>query len=423
MATAPVDAGVGHKEVVDAPLGVDAAHRFSYESAFSDAPIGPVGLELEAHLVNLIDVGRRVPWHRVESATTDLGELPNGSAISVEPGGQLELSGPPLHDVAAAVSAMRHDSTRARLILAESRLGLAFLGSDPVRPPRRVNPRPRYRAMEQHFLSAGLGDAGRTMMTCTAALQVNVQAGPPPRWAQRFHLAQRIGPTLLAMSASSPWLGGHDTSWRSARQRAWLGLDHTTSAPLAETDDPAAEWARRVLAAPVLFTAASDGSVWPVGRRVTFRDWAAGQVLLDGRSPTLADLRLHLTTVFPPVRPRGYLELRFLDMTPPRWWPALAAISVTALDDPVAADLAAEAVEPVARAWTVAARDGLSDPRLHGAALGLLAAVAPRVPAELGTAVADLAELTESGRSPGDLLVECIDRVGVDAAFEEAAHA
>jgi glutamate--cysteine ligase len=132
---------------------------------------------------------------------------------------------------------------------------------------------------------------------------------------------------------------------------------------------------------------------------------------------------VHLTTLFPPVRLRGYLELRYLDMTPPRWWPAVAAVVTTLMDDPAAADAASEATEPAAGLWAEAARDGLGHPELARAARRCLAIAAGRVPAPLGAAVADLAELVESGRCPGDLMAERITEVGALGAFEELAHA
>ena len=84
----------------------------------------------------------------------------------------------------------------------------------------------------------------------------------------------------------------------------------------------------------------------------------------------MADLDYHLTTLFPPVRPRGYLELRCLDALPDRWWPALAAITVTLVDDPVAADAAAELCAPVADSWETAARHGLDDETIRRAVTG-----------------------------------------------------
>lgn len=408
----------------DAPvLSLDAAYDHIERSALTESVIGAVGLEVETHLVDLAAAGQRVDWARLSAALAHAGAPPRGSSVTVEPGGQVELSGPPAADVVAAVGAMRHDEQRLRLRLAEHGLGLAHLGADPLRPPRRVNPRPRYQAMEQHFVATGRGQAGVAMMCSTAALQVNLQAGPATAWRSRVALAHRLGPTLVALSACSRWLAGRDTGWTSTRQRVWGQLDPRTSGPIDLDGDPAGAWAHYALRAPVLFEAAPDASPVAVRRPVPFGDWVSGRVLVSGRRPTLADLRTHLTTLFPPVRLRGYLELRYLDVSAPRWWPAVAAVTATLLDDPVAADAAAEATDATAGRWAEAARDGLRDPLLARSARRCLEIAATRVPAELATAVADLAQLVESGRCPGDLVSERIAKVGAQALLEEVAHA
>ena len=132
---------------------------------------------------------------------------------------------------------------------------------------------------------------------------------------------------------------------------------------------------------------------------------------------------MHLTTLFPPVRLRGYLELRYLDMTPPRWWPAIAAVVTTLMDDPVAADLASEATERAASRWRSRRVTGWLTAVLADAARRCVRSPPSRTPAELVPAVADLAELIDSGRCPGDLLAERIAEIGPAAAFEELAHA
>jgi glutamate--cysteine ligase len=264
-------------------------------------------------------------------------------------------------------------------------------------------------------------------------MQVNLEAGPEREWPERVARAHRLGPTMVAISASSPWLHGRDTGWRSARQRTWSRLDARTCGPVpgcvapdADSDaglDPAAAWARYALRAPVAFVRTACGETAAVRDSVPFEQWASGEVRLAGRAPTAADLDTHLTTLFPPVRLRGYLELRYLDMTAPRWWPAIAAVVTTLMDDPVAADLATEATERAAQLWTNAAREGLDDAVLADSARRCVEIAAERVPAELEPAVADLAELVESGRCPGDLLAERIAEIGPHAAFEELVHA
>ncbi len=408
------------------PLTVDAGYARSRQAALDDSAVGTVGLEAETHLVDLDVAARRVPWDRVDAMLAAARPAAGEHAVTLEPGGQVELSGPPSGDVTAAVTGLRHDVQAVRLALAGLRLGLAHAGADPARPSRRVNPRPRYCAMEQHYAAAGRGGAGAVMMNSTAALQVNLQAGPERGWAERVTRAHRLGPTLVAISACSPWLHGRDTGWKSARQRAWAGLDERACGPLVTAEaaaDPASAWARYALDAPVAFVCGSGGGASPVRGAVPFGLWAAGTVRLGDRLPTAADLDVHLSTLFPPVRLRGYLELRYLDMTPPRWWPAIAAVVTTLMDDPVAADQAAEATERTGLLWTEAARDGLANAALADSARRCLRIAAGRVPGALAPAVADLADLVESGRCPGDLMAERIAEAGALTALEELAHA
>ncbi|HYK70617.1 MAG TPA: ergothioneine biosynthesis glutamate--cysteine ligase EgtA [Streptosporangiaceae bacterium] len=415
------------------PLTLDAAHARSCQAALEDSEVGAVGLEIEAHLVDLHAVPDVVAWHRVDQVTDDVRAVADGSAVTFEPGGQLELSGRPEPDIAGAVAGLRRDWQGVRLALAEHGLGAAFAGADPLRPSRRINPRPRYQAMEEHFAATGRAAAGAVMMNSTAALQLNLQAGPKSGWPARVDLAHRLGPTLVAISACSPWLHGRATGWKSVRQATWAQLDPRACGPVpgcdagsllsTEDSDPAAAWAHFAMSAPVIFVRSQSEDAQPVCTPVTFGQWASGRIRLCGRQPTVADLDTHLTTLFPPVRMRGYLELRYLDVTAPRWWPAIAAVAATLLDDKAAADQAMEATERTARRWGEAARHGLRDDLLADSARRCLAIAAGRAPAELRTAVADLAELVESRRSPGDLLASRIDRVGPLAAFEELAHA
>ena len=115
-----------------------------------------------------------------------------------------------------------------------------------------------------------------------------------------------------------------------------------------------------------------------------------------------ADLDYHLTTLFPPVRPRRFLEIRYLDSVPDAVWPAVVFTLTTLLDDPVAADIAAEATEPVATAWDRAAQIGLGDRRLHEAATRCVQAAAERAPAELEESMQRLVRSVEQGRCPAD---------------------
>ena len=404
------------------PSAAAAAHHIG-DHCLIDGPLGRVGLEVEAHCFDPVDPYRRPGWDEIGDVLRSLPALPGGSAVTVEPGGAVELSGPPLAGAPAAITAMVDDQAVLRSTFADAGLGLVLLGADPLRPAQRINPGPRYRAMEQFFVASHTPAAGAAMMTSTASIQVNLDAGPVSGWAARVRLAHALGPTMVAIAADSPMLGGRCSGWKSSRQRIWSQLDSARCGPILGVDgaDPATDWARYALKAPVMLVHKADDGAVPVTDYVPFADWADGRVLLGDRRPDIADLDYHLTTLFPPVRPRGWLEVRYLDSVGDRLWPAVVFTVVTLLDDPDAAGLAAEAVAPVATAWDVAARAGLSDRGLHTAADSCVRIAAERVPAgagDLSAAMDRLVALVEQGRCPAD---DFTDRVFEDGVVPTVA--
>lgn len=379
-----------------------AAAQYIIDNCLADAPLGRVGLEVEAHCYDLADPYRRPGWDQLTAVLDSLPALPGGSAISVEPGGAVELSGPPADGAMAAIDAMTIDQAVLRSAFDSAGLGLVPLGADPLRPPMRINPGARYSAMEQFFAASNTGPAGAAMMTSTASVQVNLDAGPQTGWAERVRLAHALGPVMIAIAANSPLLGGQFSGWLSTRQRVWGQLDSDRCGPVlgVNGDEPGTDWACYALKAPVMLVH-NPGAV-PVTHYVPFADWADGRTLLGGRRPTAVDLDYHLTTLFPPVRPRQWLEIRYLDSVPDAIWPAVVFTLAVLLDDEDSADVAAEAVEPVAGAWDNAARVGLDDRRLYTAANRCVAAAAEQAPAQLADTMQRLVESVEQGRCPGD---------------------
>jgi glutamate--cysteine ligase len=395
------------------------------DTCLVDGPVGRVGLEVEAHCFDLADPTRRPDWAELKDAIAGVPALPGGSAITVEPGGAVELSGPPMDDPVAAIAAMTADRAVLRSAFAQADLGLVLLGADPLRPAKRVNPGDRYLAMERFFIASQTGDAGAAMMTSTASVQVNLDAGPRDGWADRVRLAHALGPTMIAIAANSPLLGGQFTGWQSSRQRVWSQLDSARCGPIlgANGDDPAADWARYALKAPVMLVHPTpEMDAVPITDWVPFADWADGRVLLGSRRPTYADLDYHLTTLFPPVRPRRWLEIRYLDSLPDAVWPAVVFTLVTLLDDPVAADIAAEATEAVATAWDRAAQIGLGDRRLHEAAIRCVQTAAERAPVDLEESMQQLVRSVEKGRCPADDFSDRAVKYGIDTAITQLAQ-
>ncbi|HEV7897264.1 MAG TPA: ergothioneine biosynthesis glutamate--cysteine ligase EgtA [Planosporangium sp.] len=291
--------------------------------------------------------------------------LPGGGLVTLEPGGQIEISSAPATSLTVLRSTVDRDMAHLADLLSAVGLRLGESGIDQHRPPRRLLNTPRYTAMQRAFDAHGRH--GRTMMCSTAGLQICVDAGEPHRLADRWAAVHALGPVLLAMFATARRYAGHDSGWASARMRTWLSMDRRRTDPVGPAADPALAWARYALAAPLLCVR-GPGPNWDAPAGVTFADWIDGALT---RPPTTDDLDYHLGTLFPPVRPRGYLELRFLDAQPGREWFAPVAVVAALLDDQAALDAARAACEPVEGRWLDAARLGLADPALAAGAAGV----------------------------------------------------
>ena len=372
----------------------------------SFAPCGPdlIGLETEWLVVAGDDLTARVPFARVRTATAKAQPLPAESVITYEPGGQLELSGRPVATVGAACEAMHTDTVAVERALAADRLTLVGEGMDPGRAPHRVVHTPRYAAMEAYFDADG--PDGKRMMSSTAALQVNVGLGDSEGTAQeRWLLAHALGPTLVATFANSPVNAGQATGWKSARLATWWQIDPTRTAPAAVGGGVAA-WASYALDARVMFIRETADRYIPLEHPLSFTRW-----ILDGHElghPTIDDLDYHLTTLFPPVRPRGWLEFRYLDALPDPWWRVAATVVAALLLDDSAKAAAFRATEGTEGLWLAAARWGLEHPALAAAAVESVEAAldaADRVGADADSvdAVASyLDRYVARGRCPAD---------------------
>ncbi len=403
-----------------AALTVEAVHERLTREALVDGACGRIGLELEAHVIDAADPARDVPWSAL-LAGTDGPPLPARSSVTLEPGGQVELSTACFDDIAQAVDGLRRDQAALSARLAAAGLLAVPIGADPLRAPTHRNPGSRYEAMRAGFGAAGYAEPAAAMMCSSASLQLNLDAGPRDGWARRVTTVHALGPVLTAISACSRWLHGRDTGWRSARMRAWQQLDPGRTAPYPGRGEPAEAWAAFALAAPVLAVVEGDGVVAVTdATRVPLVNWLAGDVDLAGRRPTEADLALHLTMLWPPLRLRGFLEIRSMDAVPADWWPGLAALVVGMVDG--APEACLQACTGVATRWEAAARDGLGDPALLAAARDCVAAALPTVPAALHAEASAYAELVASGRTPGDLLAADIADHGPAAALLTAAR-
>ncbi|MCS0605793.1 ergothioneine biosynthesis glutamate--cysteine ligase EgtA [Streptomyces sp. LP11] len=389
---------------------------------FKTGPPRTVGVETEWLVHEPRQPRLPVTPERLEAAYAALRTVSLGSPLTTEPGGQLELSSPPAASLMECVGIVSADLAAVRAVLAAEGLALAGFGHDPWQTPRRFLRRPRYDAMEACLDRTG--PAGRHMMCVSASVQVCLDAGHeepgPLGHIRRWWLAHQLGPVLVAAFANSPLAGGRPTGWMSTRQLLWMEIGAGRAGGPALDAEPREAWARHVLDAPVMCVRRDSGP-WEVPEGLTFREWTRSR---SPRPPTRADLDYHITTLFPPVRPRGHLELRMIDAQPgDDGWIVPLAVTTALFDDPEAAETAYRIVKPLAERalnlraphnplWSDAARLGLADPELRDAATACFATALEALP-RLGadTRVMDLVagfvdRYVARGRCPADDLLD-----------------
>ena len=364
--------------------GLDQAEEYVAGICFKTGPPSLLGVELEWTVHHTDDLTRPVDTDLLARALhphapptvdphTDHLPLPHGGVVTVEPGGQVEISSPPHRSLAALHAAATADVAHLTDLLARAGLCTGASATDAHRPARRLLNTPRYDAMAD-----ALTADGHVMMCSTAAVQVSVDAGRTGRVVARWAAVHAVGPVLIALFANSDRLAGCATGWASTRMRAWLRMDPRRTAPVPVGDDPAADWARYALCAPVLVVR-RDGRPWlRPPARVSFAEWIGGA--LD-TPPTYADLDYHLTTLFPPVRPRGYLEVRYLDQQPAREWHAPVAVLAALLADEACVDAVRDRCAGVEGRWEPAAQFGLADPEIAVAAKAVAELAGRQLPA------------------------------------------
>ncbi|MEK0431768.1 MAG: glutamate-cysteine ligase [Gemmatimonadota bacterium] len=264
----------------------------------------------------------RFGWQPVLEEGAIVGLTRAGGGITLEAAGQFEFSAPPFATVAEVAAAFR--SHQEELTQVSADLGVRFLwaGYNPAdhRPDTPVMPRDRYRLMRRNF--PGDGRQGGAMLDFTCAVQVSLDFTDAADGLELIRLGHLLTPVLIALFANSSVAGGVDTGWRSWRGRLWPTVDPDRCGAPALVFDPAVTfddlvawaWDRSLyfLAEP----AADGGSRYRMlDRPMTFRQYVEDGH--RGRRATLADWALHLSTLYPDVRPRRQLELRVCDAVPP----------------------------------------------------------------------------------------------------------
>ncbi len=399
-------------------------------------PPDRVGLEAEFLPVQLGPPSRRLTIDETSALAADalaaIGFVPDtdyggfrgrdGTRITFEPGGQLEVSTACMDDITSATGLLDQVATTIAGALARGDAGLAAAGADLWHPLEDVPQQlahARYPAMHAYFSQRSAH--GPRMMRHTASLQVNLDGGGAEERRERWTVANLLAPAIAASFANSRGaVDGRDVS--SVRAVTWRGLDPTRtgfpSALVSGEADPVAQLVEAALAADVMLVLGSDDGAVPGRPGWTFEAWLHQGDPLHGW-PTPDDLRYHLTTLFHEVRARGPLEFRGIDALPATWRAVPVVLLAGALYDPRARSDIRRVLEPrrprLPELLSTASTVGVADGALCAMSVEVWSYAvegATRLPrgyaraTDIERARAFIDGYTARGRTPGDELAE-----------------
>ncbi|WP_158912925.1 glutamate--cysteine ligase [Caulobacter sp. S45] len=320
---------------------------------------------IEALLRGLMQFGWTGVYEARDGGETLIALTRDGENVSLEPGGQFELSGAPLetmHDICIETSKHLQETK-----IVADKLGISFLGLgfSPIwrRDQVPVMPKGRYKIMREYMPK--VGSLGLDMMFRTCTVQANLDFASEADMVKKFRVSLALQPVATALFANSPFTEGKPNGWLSARAAVWTDTDadRTGLLDFVFKDGFGFEtYANYAIDVPMYFAMRKHRYLDLSGK--SFRAFMAGELAeLPGERPTLKDWGDHLTTLFPEVRLKTYLEMRGADSGPQSSLCALPALWTGILYD----DAALEAAWDLCKHWTTEQRTALRvDAARHG---------------------------------------------------------
>jgi len=370
----------------------------------------------------------RFHWTPVLEAGNIIGLEKDGANVSLEPGGQLELSGAPLETIHETCDEVNSHLKEVQSVSEEIGAKFIGLGAAPEWTHEQMPqmPKGRYKLMTDYM--GRVGTHGTQMMYRTCTVQVNLDFSSEADMVKKMRVALALQPVATALFANSPFFEGELNGHKSWRSRVWRGLDDARTGMLPFVFDEGfgfEAWTQYVLDVPMYFVYRNGEYIDALG--MSFRDFLKGELpALPGEKPTLSDWADHLTTVFPEARVKKFIEMRGADGGPWRRLCALPAFWVGLTYDQTALDAAWDMVKDwdadTREALRVAAsEDGLQatvgNLKMHDLAREAVAIAESGLKARArpgaGGLVPDethflnaLKDSLESGKTPADELIE-----------------
>jgi glutamate--cysteine ligase len=353
---------------------------------FDKATMKPLPYEGKTGIRAMLEGMTRFGWEPVTEGNNTIALLRNGANITLEPGGQLELSGAMLETVHETSDENEQHIDEVKKVAGEIGAGFIGLGFAPQwkREDFDWMPKGRYKIMREYMPKKG--KLGIDMMLRTCTVQTNLDYESEADMVKKFRVSLALQPLATALFANSPFKESKDTGYKSYRSHIWTDTDPDRCGmlPFVFEDGFGFErYADYMLNVPMYFVYRDGKYIDASGQ--DFKDFLQGKLAArPGELPTLNDWADHVTTAFPEVRLKKYLEMRGADSGPLPMLSALPALWVGLLYDQTALDAAWDLV----KGWTVADHDFL---RRETPKTGLSTKFKDRPLSELGREVVEIA--------------------------------
>ena len=324
---------------------------------FDLASLKPLPYAGETSIYAMLEGLKKFGWQGVVEGGYLIALKRDGASVSLEPGGQFELSGAPLQTIHQTCGEVNQHLREVKEIADKIGAGFLSLG---FRPDTKledvpVMPKGRYNIMRAYMPK--VGTHGLEMMLRTCTVQVNLDFASETDMVKKMRVSLALQPIATALFANSPFTDGRPSGYTSYRSRIWLDTDADRTGMLPFVFEDGFGFERYVdyaLDVPMYFVHRGNDYLDASGKN--FRDFLDGKLdILPGEKPTIADFEDHLSTIFPEVRLKQFLEMRGADTGPWNQLCALPAFWVGLLYDQAALDAAWDWVKD----WSEEERDRL----------------------------------------------------------------
>jgi glutamate--cysteine ligase len=328
---------------------------------FRHEDLAPPPYEGERGIRAVLEGIAKFGWQRVEEDGKLIALVQDKASVTLEPAGQLELSGAPLETLHETCRETAQHLYEVKAAADPLRIGFLGMGFQPKwrREDMPWMPKGRYRIMRAYMPK--VGSLGLDMMTRTCTIQTNLDFSSEADMVRKFRVSLALQPVATALFADSPFTGGRPNGFLSYRSQVWTDTDPDRTGLLDFVFEDGFGFERYVdylLDVPMYFVYRDGRYIDAAGR--SFRAFMNGKLdVLPGERPTLRDFSDHLTTAFPEVRLKKYLEMRGADGGPWNRICALAAYWVGLLYDDAALDAAWDLVKDFTLEERHALRDGV----------------------------------------------------------------